>query len=404
MSVIKNTGYSYNDVTIIPAEISDIKSRKECNVFIEDEKCKNVLPIFTAPMSTIVNENNISIFKNNGIIPILPRNVGVDPQNEKDRFDTIINYLEEKDIWVAVSLKEFTTIFASDELPDGLRDIEENHTFKVCIDLANGHMKHLYEVINKAKDLSRERKYNLIIMTGNIANPDTYEWICKNAEVDYIRLNIGSGSNCITASNTSVYMPTATLINECRNIKVNVEHNINRYKSCPKLIADGGIRNYSDVIKALALGADYVMIGGLFTAMLESAGDMTVESYNSHYNYHTNNGWINDGVQNVLYYWDLFNEDKKREFIKDMKSITKESYGMSTKKAQKLFNPNAKSKTSEGCTKYIPVKYTVKQWTDNMIDYLKSAMSYTNKRDIKDFIGNVTLILNSPYAVASVNK
>lgn len=196
MSVIKNTGYSYNDVTIIPAEISDIKSRKECNVFIENENSNNVLPIFTAPMSTIINKNNISIFKNNGIIPILPRNVGVDPQNENERFDTIINYLECRDIWVAVSLKEFTTIFASDEIPEGLRDVEENHTFKVCIDLANGHMKYLYEVINKAKDLSRERKYNLIIMTGNIANPDTYEWICKNAEVDYIRLNIGSGSNC----------------------------------------------------------------------------------------------------------------------------------------------------------------------------------------------------------------
>lgn len=235
-------------------------------------------------------------------------------------------------------------------------------------------------------------KVNTIVNDLTVSNNHTY------IANDYIV------HNCITASNTSIYMPTATLIDECRNIKVKVEQHIDQYKSCPKLIADGGIRNYSDVIKALALGADYVMIGGLFTAMLESAGDMTVESYNSHYNYHTNNGWINDGVQNVLYYWDLFNEDEKREFIKEMKAITKESYGMSTKKAQKLFDPNARAKTSEGCTKYIPVKYTVKQWTDNMIDYLKSAMSYTNKRDITDFIGNVTLILNSPYAVASVNK
>ena len=77
---------------------------------------------------------------------------------------------------------------------------------------------------------------------------------------------------------------------------------------------------------------------------------------------------------------------------------------MSTKMAQDLINPNAKKKTSEGCVKKVEVKETIKQWSDNMISYLKSAMSYTSKRDIKDFVGRVDLVLNSNNAYNSVNK
>ena len=87
-----------------------------------------------------------------------------------------------------------------------------------------------------------------------------------------------------------------------------------------------------------------------------------------------------------------------------MKEITKESYGMSTKKAQTMINPYAKTKTSEGCTKYIKVKDTVKQWTENMCDYLKSAMSYTDKPNLNEFIGKPQLVVNSSCAILAVNK
>ena len=75
--------------------------------------------------------------------------------------------------------------------------------------------------------------------------------------------------NCITTSNVSIHYPQASLINECYKIK-------QKYSSdrdfLPKIVADGGIRNYDHVIKALALGADYVMIGSLFAQCIESAG------------------------------------------------------------------------------------------------------------------------------------
>lgn len=236
--------------------------------------------------------------------------------------------------------------------------------------------------------------------------------------------------NCITSTQTAIHYPIASLIEECYRIKLQISEttkeiadkrhidtkyyvksqlNTERCMSRPMIVADGGIRGYADVIKALALGADYVMIGSLFTGLLESAAPLNIECYNSYYKYNFNNGIVNDGIRDILDIWesdsdDTQHETMKRGFIKDMKEIIKESYGMSTKKAQKMINPNAKTKTSEGCTKYINVKETVKQWTENMCAYLMSAMSYTNKRELTEFQGNVNLVVNSSCAILAVNK
>lgn len=419
MPIIKETKYSYNDLTIEPAVISSIKSRKECNPYVDED---NYLPLFTAPMSTITNEYNINIWKLNKIHPMIPRNIGADPNGDiAKRMEYIKDFLDDGD-WCALSLKEFEYVFVDHKMDSiGFPFIYSTKTYRICVDLANGHMQSLYETINKAKDIADERGYRLIVMTGNIANPETYEWICKNARVDYIRLSVGSGSNCITSTQTSCHYPIASLIDRCKFYKNIADKGfdendkpISYFSSHPYLIADGGIRGYADVIKALGLGADYVMIGGLFTGLLESAAPLNIDSYNNHYLYFYKDGIINNGVEDILNIWKGLDseypvisdelEKQKKDFIKDMKSITKESYGMSTKKAQKLINPSVKTKTSEGCTKYITVKETVKQWTDNMIDYMRSAMSYTDKRTINEFKGNVNLLVNSSCAILAVNK
>lgn len=392
MAILNKTGYGYQDITIIPETITDISSRKQCNP-LEN----GVLPIFASPMSTITNLENIHIWEENNITPIIPRNISFD-----ERYDMLC-----KGNWVALSLSEFEDIFINryTELKTSDKSIYE---YYVCIDLANGHMKRLYELINKAREISKKEGFILIIMTGNIANPKTYEWICKHTDIDYIRLSVGSGFNCITSTQTSIHYPIATLIEECYKIKMNLSNGNSdyplEYRCLPKIVADGGIRGYADVIKAIGLGADYVMIGSVFTKLLESAGPLNIIPFNSHYNYSFENGIVNDGINNMFNVWDEKDEQIKRTFIRDMKSITKESYGMSTKKAQKLINKNAKMKTSEGCTKIIEVKETVKQWTENMIDYFKSAMSYTNCETLEDFRGQVDFIINSPAASYAINK
>lgn len=424
-------GYSYNDVTIVPEVISDIKSRSECNPYVD-----NKLPIFASPMASVVAEENYKIFEANKIIPILPR---IKEYDIKYRIKKM-----HQGWWVAVSLKELENDIIND-----LQTTSElnNKDYRICVDIANGHMKHLYAECAIAKTLARKRGINLIIMTGNIANAKTYEWIYKNAlceveenghkyydcAIDYIRVGIGGGSGCITTSNVSIHYPQASLIDECKRIKESIV--CNKYvRKKPAIVADGGIRNYDHVIKALALGADYVMIGSLFAQCIESAGEKTTKSLSTKiplrfpierykdFNVDSKGNfkayYTDEYIKEASKAWEeaLVNSPDKQHAqlsynrrIDDLKQekviggIDVKFFGMASADGQKSMN-GKKTKTSEGITKWLPVKYTLAGWVENMVSYLRSAMSYSDCKDVKEFIGKPELIVNSISEIQAVNK
>ena len=411
--ILEEQGYAYADLTIVPAVISKIKSRKECNIFYEDGN----LPIFAAPMMTVVNEHNYKIYEENKVNVILPRTV---------KYNLRLDFLNNGK-WVAFSLKEFIKLFCQfgdDDMPV----MKPGNTYKVLIDMADGHMEELYKYTFSAKRLAKNFGYELILMVGNIANPETYRWICTHTKVDYVRLAIGSGSNCLTTNNVGEHYPIASLIDKCKQIKDELRGDMEYYepgtdwvdvKCLPYIVADGGIKVYSDVNKALALGADYVMIGGLFGSLFESSGDMIIESrdsaqYPAVYDSETGK---------VLYYtsygskkiniWNGNTEEEKRACIRSVKNIKKRLIGMSTKEAQiaiarcleepKELTPDM-LKTSEGNTTFVECKYTLNQWLENMMDYLRSAMSYNNCYTLEEFKNNCDLIVNSPAEIQAVKK
>lgn len=190
--IIEKKGYSYNDLTIVPEVISDVSSRSECNPFVSETE--NWLPIIASPMASVVNEDNLQSFIDNGIIPIVPRNINLD--NRK----ALMNEQQ----WVALSLKEFEFYFITEA--EKRVDDFRTHYF-ICVDIANGHMQSLYFTCRVAKTLADKYGYKLTIMTGNIANAETYRWICDNCYIknehgqyecciDFIRVGIGGGSGC----------------------------------------------------------------------------------------------------------------------------------------------------------------------------------------------------------------
>lgn len=367
--------YSYNDIMVKPAVISTIEHRAECNPYDEDGN----LPLFTAPMDTVVNIDNFNLFQEHGIIPILPRTCKEDDRIEFSRCGK----------WAAFSLQEFEKWFLGKCTPK-----DEKTPLRALIDIANGHISKLYELVRASKRVYGD---SIKIMVGNIANPDTYR-ICVESRVDYVRCSIGTGAGCLSSSNVAIHYPIASLISEIAAIKNELIGRGADKDMLTKIIADGGIRNYSDVIKSLALGADYVMVGSVFAKMLESAAPKNANS-DEWYSLPitTRLGDLTDftlgkGGWKAKY-------DGKEIFLGD---ISATFYGMASRAGQ-IAMKGKKVHTSEGIERILPVTYTIGSWVENMVDYLRSAMSYTNSRTLDDF-RNSDVVLVSRNTCDSVNK
>jgi len=357
--------YDFDDILIMPADITDINSRSEVNPFYGGK-----LPLFAAPMDTVVNRGNIQSFLDAGIKVCLPRESTITPHH----------YSLNEDVFYAYSLADFRAVFLGEHhIKDG--------KFYALIDVANGHMPAVRDAVVESKAIYGER---LQLMVGNIANPDTYT-ILSQAGADYIRVGIGNGGGCLTTQQTGVGYPMASLIEACFSRSMEL--------STPaKIVADGGFKKYADVIKALAMGADYVMLGSILNKALESAGE----------------NYVQTGVSaSMIGYEEYFNSFQNEWFSRDQiptphdlmtfGTLYKKFRGMSTKEVQKSLG-NDVLKTSEGVVKYQKVEYTLKGWTENFEHYLRSAMSYTNSKTLTEFIGYVNTVRITQNAFNRYNK
>lgn len=367
----KEIKYCYNDIAIEPCIKSNIEHRNECEVLDENGN----LPIFASPMSTVVSVSTYHKWLNNQIQPIIPRNV--DFEDRKKLF--------EEGKWVAFGLSEFNdyVIEHSEEIYFH-KPFDFKGKFYALIDVANGHMQSVLDAIVSARNCYED---DIVIMAGNIANSESYREYAK-AGADYVRVGIGGGAGCITSTQTGIHYPMASLIEDTYKVKCDIkqEYYNEFYKNgtsyisrLPKIVADGGIRNYSDIIKALALGADYVMVGSVFAQLEDSPAEI----------------WYKDDMGEMIK-WDS-------TFV-GYKKMYKLYYGMASKKGQEdMFG--SKHATAEGTMKFLPMTITIKKWTENMKAYLRSAMSYCGIRDISDFNPKqVDCILISPGAQMSINK
>ena len=207
-------------------------------------------------------------------------------------------------------------------------------------------------------------------------NSTVYDLTIKNNH-SYVANNI-IVHNCLTTQQTGIGFPMASLIRECYLIKEEYEKKLKNEGNIPKIVADGGMKDYADIVKALALGADYVMIGSIFNKALESAGDN--------------------------YFWKFKISNKIAKFLYENNiPIKKKFYGMSTKIAQKKLG-NINYKTSEGVVRYRNVEYTLKGWVENFEHYLRSAMSYSNANVLNEFIGKVNFNLITQNSFQRFNK
>lgn len=132
----------------------------------------------------------------------------------------------------------------------------------IVIDTAHGHSRRVLEAIQEIK-----KKFpNCQLIAGNVATAEGTEALIK-AGADAVKVGVGPGSICTTRVIAGVGVPQITAINDCARVAM-------RY-GIP-IIADGGIKFSGDITKALAAGADTVMIGSLFAGTDESPGEMVL--------------------------------------------------------------------------------------------------------------------------------
>lgn len=349
----------FNDLLIVAAPLSEIESRSEVNPYY----CQSTLslhskhlPIIAAPMDTVIDQKNIKLFEDNHINYCIPRGCTGKPVAAKVK--GVMSF-------ISYGLNEFIAEFID-------KTVYLDNRY-ILIDIANGHMQKLATLVKTFK--ARYGDY-YSLMVGNVANAETYK-ILSESGADFIRIGIGNGNGCLTTQQLGVGYPMASLIKECYSVKQELSAN---KKNAAKIVADGGMKGYSDIIKALALGSDYVMIGSILNMALESAGPtyfmgIKINQYSSYAK------WL---------------------FKKGFK-LKKKFRGMSTKEVQKKWN-KTQLKTSEGVIRYRNVEYTLNSWTENFTDYLKSAMSYTDRKNLNQFTGTVNFIQITDNAYLRYNK
>ena len=351
----------FNDILITPAVTSSIRSRSEINPYKSDIGQTPWLPLFVSPMDTVIGLDNWRLYLESKMPICFPRDIR--PESFKEEENGLLSAYSSV-IFFSYSLDE------TSQLCEWLQNNKgEDLEFNVLIDIANGHMKHMVDLVKELRSRTKMK-----IMVGNIANPETYR-VLSEAGADFIRVGIGFGGGCLTAMNTGVGYSMAQLVKECSDIKDEME---SMDQKTSKIVADGGFREYSDIIKALALGADYVMLGSILNKCLESSGDTYWKGIK-----------VSSDIAGFLW---------RRKF-----KLEKNFRGMSTKEVQKKWGKQ-KLTTSEGVVRMRTVKYTLEGWTENFIDYLKSTMSYTNSRTLKDFIGNVKWTVISQNSFNRFNK
>jgi len=223
------------------------------------------------------------------------------------------------------------------------KEIERAHALveagvdALVIDTAHGDTKAVIDVLKYLK-----KNFDIPVVAGNVATPEGALSLIK-AGADGIKVGIGPGSICTTRIVTGVGVPQLSAIMNCSRV-------CKKYRV--PLIADGGIKYSGDIAKAIAAGADCVMIGNLFAGTDESPGET------------------------VLFHGRSYKEYRGMGSIEAMKKGASDRY----------FQEQEESKlVPEGITGRVPYRGPLSATIYQLIGGLKAGMSYVGARTIKEF-------------------
>ena len=254
-------GRTFGDVLLVP-QYSEVIPR---DVNIESKLTKNIklkLPILSAAMDTVTEDKMAIAMALNGGIGIIHKNLTIEKQASMVKAVKTFKVDKIKYPDASLDANGKLVVGAAISMADNVLD-RVDAVFKAGADVVSLDSAHgdSYNVISKVK-IIKQKYPDLDLIAGNIATTAAAKHLIK-AGADALKVGIGPGSICTTRIVSGVGVPQLTAIKQvCKYAK---------RKNIP-VIADGGIKYSGDIVKALAVGADCVMLGGMLAATEQAPG------------------------------------------------------------------------------------------------------------------------------------
>ncbi len=240
-----NEALTFDDVLLVPKYSSVLPSQTSLNTSLSN-KIHLKVPFLSSAMDTVTESRmSIAIAKSGGM-GVIHRNL-----NYKKQVKEVLKVKKKKLLVGAAIGTSNDDITRAKNLIDSGVDL-------IVIDTAHGHSKKVIKTLNVIKKI----KYVPTICVGNIASGEAAKKL-YNEGADIIKVGIGPGSICTTRMVAGVGVPQISAILDVKK---------SLYKKKIKIISDGGIKFSGDLAKALAAGADAIMMGSIFAGTEESPG------------------------------------------------------------------------------------------------------------------------------------
>ena len=329
MDAIKDS-LTFDDVALVPQYSSVLPSETITSTRLANNLILQT-PLISSAMDTVTESEMAIALSKSGGIGIIHRNLSIEKQVKEVKKVKKNNFL----VGAAIGVNS-KDIERADELSKAKVDI-------IVIDTAHGHTQKVLYMIKKIK----KKLKKCVLCAGNIATGKAAKFLADSG-VDIVKVGIGPGSICTTRLVTGIGVPQLSAV-------LQVKKALKNYKT--RIISDGGIKFSGDLAKAIAAGADAVMIGSLFSGTTESPGKI------------------------------FKHKGKLFKNFRGMGSVGAMSIGSADRYYQKKFK-NISKYVPEGVEGIVKFKGPVNKIIYNLIGGLKSSMGYLGAKTIKDLQKN----------------
>ncbi len=325
--IVDTAGLTFDDVLLVP-NYTDVK-REEINLESQlNKRIKLSIPIMSSPMDTVTDAKMAITLGKLGGLGIIHRNMSIQDQAKEVKMVK----KETEIVGAAVGVgSDFET---------RLKALSVEGLDVVVVDSAHGFSKW---VVEATKYISQKYK-NIVLISGSIATAAGAKALIT-AGADVLRVGMGPGSICTTRIVAGMGVPQITAIMETS--AVSSKYNI-------PIIADGGIRYSGDIVKAIAAGASFVMLGSLFAGTAESPGKL------------------------------IEIEGKKYKNYRGMGSVSAMKDGSAVRYGQEYRKGQEKKLIAEGVEGLVAYKGTVEEVVAQLTGGLRTGMYYAGVKNISE--------------------